>query len=357
MINLKRVAALFLSVVMVASMTACTSKDDGDKIVEKPDLPDESLIIDELGLAVNLPEIMYEHLGTLLFPSSLGSGAIDDVEVNGALAIDYQSDAVYQRVKELNEAGEQMTEEEYIELSKQSRSLFYVFSFKTASLEPYKSGEKNLSDVTLFEHNELVTELGENSYYLCYSDADNSNLSEDDIKLYNDMIAAIPGMKESAIVTFTPIVELKGVVPGVSLAKLDATDFDGQKVTSDIFKDYDLTLVNIWATYCTPCVDEMPILEQLSKDYKDKKIQVIGICSDTDGEKNLDKAKNIVDVTGVTYKNLIPDSFINNNLLFSITSVPTSFFVDSEGTIVGNPISGTRTLEKFKELIDNQLAK
>lgn len=53
-----------------------------------------------------------------------------------------------------------------------------------------------------------------------------------------------------------------------------------------MFSDYDLTMVNVFATWCSPCVNELPDLQKLSeetKSDKDKKIQIVGVVLDTVG--------------------------------------------------------------------------
>lgn len=61
----------------------------------------------------------------------------------------------------------------------------------------------------------------------------------------------------------------------------------GLKQLQDIYiKDNDTTYVlNFWATWCVPCVEELPLFEQLNADYKDKKVKVI--LASMDGEKNM----------------------------------------------------------------------
>ena len=64
------------------------------------------------------------------------------------------------------------------------------------------------------------------------------------------------------------------------LGRFTAQDLQGNGVSQSIFADYDLTMINVWATYCPPCLQEMPDLGKLSEEYKDKGVQVLGIVSD-----------------------------------------------------------------------------
>ena len=60
----------------------------------------------------------------------------------------------------------------------------------------------------------------------------------------------------------------------------NSVDVDGNKVSSEILKGKKVTMVNIWGTFCTPCIKEMPDLEKLNKEYADKGFQVVGIVCD-----------------------------------------------------------------------------
>ena len=51
---------------------------------------------------------------------------------------------------------------------------------------------------------------------------------------------------------------------------MNTTDLDGNKVDSSIFANNKVTLVNVWNVGCTPCVNEIPDLDKLNSEYKDK---------------------------------------------------------------------------------------
>ena len=59
--------------------------------------------------------------------------------------------------------------------------------------------------------------------------------------------------------------------------EFEVTDLDGKKVDKSIFQEADVTMVNVWATFCNPCLEEMPYLAELSKEYDSKNVQIIGL--------------------------------------------------------------------------------
>ena len=147
-----------------------------------------------------------------------------------------------------------------------------------------------------------------------------------------------------------------------SFKKFTTLDLDGKKVTEDIFKGKKLTMINIWATFCRPCINEMPDLEILSKEYADKDFQIIGIVCDVNyddegyNEDLYSSALDVVEMTGVTYRNLLPSKSLDMIKLGEVYSVPETIFVDENGEIVGQSFIGSRGLEDWKTVVDSVFA-
>ena len=140
-----------------------------------------------------------------------------------------------------------------------------------------------------------------------------------------------------------------------------ATDIDGNEIDQSIFADYNLTMVNVWATYCNPCISEMPDLGKLQAAYAEHGVQIIGIVSDTlnmDGtisEDQVDLAREIIQVTGAAYPHLLPSQDLINIVLWQINAVPTTFFVDNNGALVGYAYEGSRSYEAWTQIIDETI--
>ena len=120
-------------------------------------------------------------------------------------------------------------------------------------------------------------------------------------------------------------------------------DTQGNTVTSDIFADYDATIINFWNNGCGTCIAEMPELEEYYQQFKEQNINLIGVASDSgEGEEQLETAQNILSEKGVTYTNLSPDpeNELYLDFISQLAGYPTTYVVDSEGNIVGAPIIG-----------------
>lgn len=120
-------------------------------------------------------------------------------------------------------------------------------------------------------------------------------------------------------------------------------DTSGNEVTDDIFADYDATIVNFWNNGCGTCIEEMPQLEELYQEYREKNINLIGVASDSgESEEQLKTAQTILEEKGVTYINLSPDpeNELYQEFISQLTGYPTTYVVDSEGNMIGAPIIG-----------------
>lgn len=142
---------------------------------------------------------------------------------------------------------------------------------------------------------------------------------------------------------------------------LNLETIDGDVVTSENLKDARVTLFNVWGTTCAPCVQELPILEELTHSYAPGEIQLFGMLEDSLDSRggvvqaHLDTAKNYLTKAGATYPTLVLDEPTYAFVKTSVVGTPTTFFVDSEGNIV-HVVTGANSLDGWKEQVDIALS-
>lgn len=142
---------------------------------------------------------------------------------------------------------------------------------------------------------------------------------------------------------------------GDSVPSFNTVDLNGKTVTQNIFADRKLTVVNIWGTFCGPCIEELPELGKWAGKLPDN-TQIIGIVGDIDGaddKEHLELAQKICDKASVSYTNLIPDKSLHK-MLKGVVGYPTTFLVDSDGNIIGDPIVGASP-DDYKTAVNNYL--
>lgn len=143
------------------------------------------------------------------------------------------------------------------------------------------------------------------------------------------------------------------------MADFAAVTLTGDTFDQDNLKDYDLTMVNIWTTWCGYCVEEMPDLQEVY-DNLPAGVNFITVCVDGDSEAST--AQDILEESGCTFQVLIPDEKLNGSLLSLITAYPTTVFVDSAGNLVGElqvgvPRGGATAADSYLGLIDDRLSR
>ena len=153
------------------------------------------------------------------------------------------------------------------------------------------------------------------------------------------------GAQETDLVSKTPFPEFTEV------------DTDGNEISSDIFSDYDVTIVNFWNNGCGTCIAEMPELEEMYQDFKDQNINLIGVGADSgESEEQLATAQKILKEKGVTYQNISPnpESDFYKEFVADIAGYPTTYVVDNEGNMIGAPIIGNvkNQFETLQKKID-----
>lgn len=134
----------------------------------------------------------------------------------------------------------------------------------------------------------------------------------------------------------------------------EGQDIEGNTVSSDIFSESNLTMVNVWATYCNPCLREMPGLGELAKEYDSKEFQLIGIISDVQegtDQETLDLAADLIDQTGADYPHLLLSESIFYALLTDVSAVPTTFFIDEDGVVL-DTVVGSMEKSAWEEKIN-----
>lgn len=142
-----------------------------------------------------------------------------------------------------------------------------------------------------------------------------------------------------------------GTESAVSRMEFSGVDMDGNEVSEEIFSKSKLTMVNVWATYCNPCLSEMPGLGELAGAYSPEEFQIIGIISDVqEGAGETETAADLIAQTGADYPHLLLNESIYNALLADVTAVPTTFFVDANGEIL-DVVVGAMEKSEWEEMI------
>ena len=264
-------------------------------------------------------------------------------------------------VEEIDEAGDNYEghEEEY---SKYVDSIIYdmvmfVIAKDTLSTEDALEDLAEANGFSLDDYGITLEEIGKAEgwkFYLFNMD-DSMKRHPEPVEgtkeIVEQIFADLPTMIEN-ITFYTPIPEPK-TEEGAQIS-FKTVDFDGNEVDSaEIFAKNKFTMINVWASYCSYCIEEMPQLEAINAEYADQGCGIIAILSDGDQEDKLEIGKGVAAESGITFPMLVGNDSIREQLIAQ--SYPTSIFVDSEGKVVAEPIKGAY-VEKYTETFDQLLS-
>lgn len=145
---------------------------------------------------------------------------------------------------------------------------------------------------------------------------------------------------------------------------MEIKDINGDPFDVSIFSGKPFML-NVWASWCGPCVQEMPDLDALSKEYGDK-INILGLMGDavTIDDKGelvlnqgeIDDARALYEKLGISYPSLIPNALMMG-LMYQIQMqyFPTTLFFNGEGYLVDMQV-GSKSKDDWAQAIDQVLA-
>lgn len=142
---------------------------------------------------------------------------------------------------------------------------------------------------------------------------------------------------------------------GSKMPAFTAQDLEGNTVTESIFSEKDLTVLNIWGTFCGPCVGEMPELGTWAQEMPDN-VQLVGLVIDIAGEEDTehrDLAVSIMENAGADFTQIIANQDFAD-ILKDVYGVPTTIFVDKDGNIVGDSIIGA-DVDGYKRFVEEYL--
>ena len=123
-------------------------------------------------------------------------------------------------------------------------------------------------------------------------------------------------------------------------------DLEGNPVSLSDFKG-NIVVLNFWATWCPPCIAEIPDFVTVFNEFKDKDVQFIGVSNE-----DISTLKSFAADYNINYPILVDDKNIME--IWGIRAIPTTFVFDRDGQIVFKNV-GMMTGEQIRNVIENIL--
>lgn len=323
--------------------TSSTGKNQTQTQLKENDIPFE-----KLGLILNAPKGFNEKQNIEML-------VLEDESVVFSFISTEDNKFFTEKFKNVKENEEENLMDSYMEKCKNLGAIVKV--------KPDKIKEVlNYENYSSYDKKEKIGDLNGYEYYLLYSDKyDESNLSDAAKSELKEAVNSIKELKNN-ITIFDPVknplekIEQKAEKKNMNgVIDFKSKTLAGKDISSDIFKDYKLTMINIWSTSCGPCIDEMPDLQKLHEEAKKENVNVIGVVSDTPNEDNELLAKEITKKQGAKFDNIIPDEKLSKWILENIDAAPTTIFVDKDGNIVSDALVGSQNKDAYMNNIKEVL--
>lgn len=131
--------------------------------------------------------------------------------------------------------------------------------------------------------------------------------------------------------------------------RFSTTDIDGNAIDDSVFEGYDLIMLNFWAYWCGPCVQELPELQKLQEQYPN--LLLLGVIVDN---SDMAETRAVIERAGAKYRMVYPDGDLME-LAAKCMYIPTTYFLRADGTILGEPTVGSNSLEQWSQIVEDNL--
>ena len=326
-----RLLAILLVALLVPAMTACSAKDGDQQTEQKEQSGTSSVTSDEPqneeeALAL-YRELMDQENKILSENTDLWEKVYLEADKGMAMLEDGKNYGEF-LLKTIEAAKDQFTEEELKTLQSEAEKISELESRLTMLEEKYPEVAQKYLDSAMNMPADSDDPDGGMSM-----PADSNDSSDNSTETASD---------DSNAQKF----------PG-----FEGKDLDGNEVkSSELFAGNAVTVVNFWFTTCGPCVGELSELDALNKELEGKGGALIGVNAFTlDGNENeIAEAKDVLSKNGAAYQNVYFASDSEaGKFTMNIYAYPTTYVVDRNGNLVGDPIVGAITEKKQKKMLED----
>lgn len=159
-----------------------------------------------------------------------------------------------------------------------------------------------------------------------------------------DVVPVIAALKEQ-------VAPLKTVGVGKPAIDFTMNDPDGNPVKfSDVYSKNEVTLLDFWAGWCSPCRQENPNVVAVYNDYKDKGFTVFGVSLD----RTKDEWLKAISDDGLTWTHVSDLAFWNTEIAqkYFVHSIPSNLLVDKNGIIIARNQRGEDLRKTVAKILD-----
>lgn len=203
----------------------------------------------------------------------------------------------------------------------------YIMYLNTVELSKIKTGDEIVAILDGIKSGKIRDGVIRN--FLIYQIGSGAPYAQQ-LNEYIQNRSADEGLKKLAAANFEKIEKL---IPGKPSPKFAYPDIDGNTVALDDLKG-NLVYIDVWATWCVPCLQEIPSLKQLESDYEDKDVHFVSMSIDQ--KRDFEKWQNMVREKELQGIQIFADNDWKSQFVqdYNINGIPRFILLDKEGNII-----------------------
>lgn len=336
---MKKKIALLLLAAMLFALPSC-----GEKPAEEPTQAAQTEFeSEECGLFFTIPTAWTTMENSNLIPTSFVN---PDGEIYAKILYQYVSD---ENMDLLNDPTSAIPVEELMV------PLVEFLVVKDENLE----SDAVEAELALFRSAKVLPERdGYNFYFLTEPLSGFERFSEEAKAVYRELANSLPELLESTE-TAVPdeAVVREAAAEDSKYLNFISTTLEGDPIASTVFYDYDLTVVNFWASYCYPDINELGALQEFYQQLQKKhpNVNFLQIVIDTPAEEAEEIVAKAYEEAGVRFTGIMPDQNLAAWIMENLAGLPTTIFVDATGKPFDLRIEGVQDAAYYMENTESML--
>lgn len=340
---MKKKLSIFLALLMaLTAFSSCGKKEVSP--TEEPEIPLQTdFRIEPAGLAYSIPEVWLSRDNVNLIPTSFVELEAD---IYGKIEYKFSPD---ESMADLNDPTSVVPLEELM------TPIMELLVVRDTAVDTDAVKEELARYTTVAD---LPSQEGFQFYFLTDYNGDLSHLSNGAKETYDTLVADLPLVLDS-IETFQPDEKAAAARMEEDKAYLNfiSTTLTGESVTSSMFYDYDLTVVNFWASYCYPDINELDTLQAFYQDLQKKhpNVNFVQVIIDAPGAEAEEIVKKAYKESDVTFTGIMPDPAMAQWIIDNLKGLPTTVFVDNTGKTFSLRVEGLQDASYYMETTESML--
>lgn len=335
----------FFIMLLCAPLSGCHSQKPQEQIPhQQSEISDRTVQIDKCGLQYEAPQEWMDYEKTNMLPIT---NTTTEGDVYAQIQYHYVTDEGMESLANLSD-------------DTPTENLLYPFGEILVFKEDRLQSQSVQNEFSRYaKQKQIASQKGYVYYMLTEYQGDISALQQKDLQAYEILSQSMESLKKTiSIYPFDETIVSGAIEQMKRTISFLSETLEGEPIDSSIFGNADITVVNFWASYCYPDINETATLQQLKTELQNyPNVQFIQVVIDTPQKEAEEIAKQAKRETNADFISIKTDTTLANWIVQNLEGLPTTIFVNSQGQMVGEQIQGMKSLDEYIAAIENRLKK